>query len=684
MHPRLSRSNPHHQKGIATILLVVLVGIALTASSIGYVSSLKNAQDKQVAIHATTHAQNGAWLGVEAFRGYLAQLQSSQVANLPNALAIDFQGNYGALSVNNISVTPDGDNFKVSADIVNLHASARSGVTVGAVYELKFNPPPCVDCVVLETALDFHDDLDIGGDITFVPLPDSINRINVDGDVSILSVNLNNVDEIFATGSVTLNSAVNIQSIFSNDDVTLGGGSWADTVHTRGNVTTADGAGIGSIWANGDVTLGGSRRSDTVNSLGNVAVTASATHGLFRIAGNFDISGLNTTVIEDLRAVGDVNINTTEDITLSSVISEGSLYCATPDWNNFDSISLNGSLGPNCTSEATDLAKVTTGANNTIDLMNEVQPISIPRFVVDVWTLKRDANYVFEWDVDANATKVTIQNINGIADGEYYIGDYSGPQKSYICENVDGSGSCTSPVAPKAAICLGHSTWNSCLSYDEASQKWTFNGTSVAPGIMWFDGNVMLDNGYNYATILATGNVETGGQFRGVSVNYGAYDEICTVAGTNISNATYRALFATQYPTNLCNRSTREYTPINTGNIGIAAGGYNPEAGGNYSGGNISLGTNNQVWGAVLAGGYLHTHGQTVVNGYVTAAVSGNKGAEENTLGGNTTIDLTHGNDTYNPAVVPDMTGGACPDCDGLVEHSLTPESTDLLWSRYR
>ena len=53
------------QSGIATILIVVLVGAAMTATALSLIHSVKSTQQKQITAHAATNAQAAAWAGVE-------------------------------------------------------------------------------------------------------------------------------------------------------------------------------------------------------------------------------------------------------------------------------------------------------------------------------------------------------------------------------------------------------------------------------------------------------------------------------------------------------------------------------------------------------------------------------------------------------------------------------------------
>ena len=75
-------TSPGQQRGIATILVVVLVGLALTATSLGIMHSVRSTQEKHVAVHAATHAQLGVWTGVEAFRRYIGSISAADLQAL--------------------------------------------------------------------------------------------------------------------------------------------------------------------------------------------------------------------------------------------------------------------------------------------------------------------------------------------------------------------------------------------------------------------------------------------------------------------------------------------------------------------------------------------------------------------------------------------------------------------------
>lgn len=65
------------QRGIATVLILLLVGLSLSAAVLGTAYHIRSQQQLDVAIHAQTQAQMKAWTGAELVHQYLKKLQES-------------------------------------------------------------------------------------------------------------------------------------------------------------------------------------------------------------------------------------------------------------------------------------------------------------------------------------------------------------------------------------------------------------------------------------------------------------------------------------------------------------------------------------------------------------------------------------------------------------------------------
>ena len=636
-------SSPRSQSGIATILIVVLIGVALTATSMSIMHSMRSTQEKQIAVHAATNAQTGAWAGVEAFRLYL---DAQGVGGLTNGseYSIALTG-YGTMAAKNILVTPTGTGHRVEATIVNTLAAAHSSASVGVVYE-EPTADDCPGCVTLAAALDFHDNLTLTGGLTFEGGSEPL-VINVDGDVTMTSVSAPGISHLNATGAITLGSSVDLHTVHSNDKVTLDQGAKVNSIKTTGTVEILGGSQANYIQANGTVTLAASG-STKVESLANIVVSQWSTHSHLNAKGNITV---NAGPVLKAEAKGDITVTSS---TIKNIVVEGKLkqcgYHALPTTLQVKDKNFIECSNTTATTAAKTLA--TLGANVTV--MDPVPEVAIPRTTVDVWTMKDQANFVVERVSDR--TRVTVQHIRGIADGTEFWRFGTGNQYKTECEV---GGACT---VQTLQLCNNTSGDSVCLGYDNG--KWSFSNQSVVPGIFWLDGDLSLSTATPFYTntMLATGDITTVQDFTIKSVNYAGPAGVCS--GSYI-------------PSNLCGDAGTEYLAPNIGNIALAAGGYRADQ--TYSGGDITTGNKSFIYGAVLAGNYLSTGGQSEIFGYVTAAAHRKGSGGSNRLDQRTNLDLTKGTEHYTPNKIPDMSGGNNPNPGPAP----APSGARVLWSKY-
>src|SRR5690606_1984157 len=66
--------NAKKQRGIATLLVLLLVGIAISAAIFGSLRYIQGSQDQTTAFHAQTQAQLKAWSGVDMLYQYFLGL----------------------------------------------------------------------------------------------------------------------------------------------------------------------------------------------------------------------------------------------------------------------------------------------------------------------------------------------------------------------------------------------------------------------------------------------------------------------------------------------------------------------------------------------------------------------------------------------------------------------------------
>ncbi|WP_312369038.1 hypothetical protein [Stenotrophomonas sp.] len=68
-------SAPRQQRGIATLLVVLMVGLAVSVTVAATIYALRGTQSQQLTTHSATAAQAAAWRGVEALRLYLLAVE---------------------------------------------------------------------------------------------------------------------------------------------------------------------------------------------------------------------------------------------------------------------------------------------------------------------------------------------------------------------------------------------------------------------------------------------------------------------------------------------------------------------------------------------------------------------------------------------------------------------------------
>lgn len=662
---RFSPTSPiSKQSGVATILLVLMISLAMTVGAMGVVYSLRGNQQMQVAAHANTHAQAAAWAGVEVFRKYLYEIsdQPQILADLSGDLPMSINNVPANLSAQIVSVSaPAGQSASDTFDItVNIRAQdtiAKSSATVQVVYRIA--PFMCGGDTTLSSTLDFHRDLNMGGDITVESDNPTQATFFVDGTVTLDGISASGINALYATDDIYLGSGVYLPEVYSNGAVVLTGSASVGKTYALGEISTTGGARLVSeAYSNSNISVGGNTSGD-IYSRANVSVVSWVNTGSIQAGGDVLIEG---GPIGNIAARGDVTI--TGYTSVAEVTSEQDVNCIS-GWSSYTSINAAGSAASCSGSNAH------SGATVSVDIMDELQAFTMEPVRVDAWALKNAANYVFEYE--SGRIKITVSNINGVTNGSYYLGDRSDGRKDYLCDVVTGAGVCSSPSNPSLKICNGYSDYNDCFNYDVSSQTWQVNGLNMAPGVVWFEGNLELGNGKYYNTFIATGDLETAGSHKTYAVNFAGYDVICN----NQFPLNPASHFNGLYPTNLCDTANGVMIPDAVGNIGLLAGGYPPDLTDVYEGGNITLGASTEIFGTVMAGDFLFTGGDTIIHGYISASGLGPAadGSAENSLGGSTTVDLQDLPASFEPTLVPNMSAGGCNSGDAEVSRAY--------WTKY-
>lgn len=441
-----------------------------------------------------------------------------------------------------------------------------------------------------------------------------------------------------SNGTITLsNTSVTNATSIGNIYIT-GGGTTVTNAKTMGSIIAIGGT-ITNAYANGAVTLVGGNNT-TINAIGNVNVTQGS---FLTINTNGSYTGSNGPSVSVLNAITGIN-QTNGSITTSKTkgnhTQNGTSTSSGQVQGNFTESgwgSFTGTVGGTVTK--TQQYNTNIHATTQTGLVVNITPVnalSIPALTattiatnyVDAYSLMSAANYIFTYS--SGKIMVKTNNVNGVPNSTYYLVQ-SYPYMDNICtvSNPTSASSCLGKIA------IGYSDYNTLFTYNSTTQQWSLAGTSLAPGIAFFVGNLDIGSGTYYNTFISTGNITTSGASNIYAVNYASYNNICV-------NSKYSNI----YPTQLCNKSTASYISTTLGNTALLAGSY---TNGVFSGGNITLGASVNVYGNIVAGGLLQTGGATLLYGYITSANQA-KSTTGNSLGGSTTINLNNLPTTYDPS----------------------------------
>ena len=91
--PHLSRVSIRRQRGVATLLVILMVGVGLVSVSLGTLHSVRSAQERQLVAHAQVNAQAAVWATVDVVRQYLKTLTPQQLAGLTQNSTCSISGN---------------------------------------------------------------------------------------------------------------------------------------------------------------------------------------------------------------------------------------------------------------------------------------------------------------------------------------------------------------------------------------------------------------------------------------------------------------------------------------------------------------------------------------------------------------------------------------------------------------
>ncbi|MCA4814921.1 MULTISPECIES: hypothetical protein [Acinetobacter] len=321
------------QQGIATVLLVVLVGITVMVTTASLSRTVTAKKEASVAAHAQTNAQIMAWAGASAFHDYILQQGKNGIADILtlNGQSIVLKANTTQeITASNILVigcAANGDICKISADISADNEASQAATTLNVVYEFEVK-----DGTITSSSKSAK--MVLGGNTKIASTieanhPDTELELNVDGDLWLQTgATLKNISKltINSTGDVVINcSTINLGANLLNG---ICGGVDID-VNAAGRIEITDtGSGsFGSLNAKGPVTVYGLDVKN-IRSLDRVCVgavysplTKTCTAGLPANAENITAKG-NVDLFSGSRSE---NIVSNSDVTIHTGSKAGNI-----------------------------------------------------------------------------------------------------------------------------------------------------------------------------------------------------------------------------------------------------------------------------------------------------------------------------------------------------------------------
>src|SRR5690606_17385269 len=207
-------------RGVATLLIVVMLGLVVTAAAFGSYHVLSGAQGRPLAVHSTAPAQATAWRGVQLVRRYLEAVDGDVIADWGREGApLAIGGDLGITArITEVVEVPDsamvGPCYRATAPVSGMAtrgtpaqsaSPAEAGYRVAPADGSGTSPPPSGGGGVIH-AMDIRRNLDLTGSIQFRGPDNAV--INVDGNARLDSASITGIDTLRATGDVSIGSSI--------------------------------------------------------------------------------------------------------------------------------------------------------------------------------------------------------------------------------------------------------------------------------------------------------------------------------------------------------------------------------------------------------------------------------------------------------------------------------------------
>lgn len=260
-HPRrpLSRS-----RGIATVLIMLLIGMSLTAMVMGAGHYIRSTQAQTLATHAQTQAQMKAWTGVEIIKQYLQELQTGSKLDTLMAMATPVALTLGGEGVDNLmqaSITQmDPAKKTLTVEITGLTAAgtrAEAQSVLQVIYALDGTGGTTTTAngacgAAPRSSTVFKGDVSITGGTTSITSGSAYADIAVEG-----SLTISNASKAIISGCTK--GDINLSGGGIDDDATLSSENGKITIQSMSTPKNA------TLWGR-DISIGNSG-SGTYNAV---------------------------------------------------------------------------------------------------------------------------------------------------------------------------------------------------------------------------------------------------------------------------------------------------------------------------------------------------------------------------------------------------------------------------------
>lgn len=324
--------NLKQQNGMATILVVLLIGMTVMLLTAAVARTLVSKKEAGVAVHAQTNAELMGWAGVSAFREYLlvqGNLGVSDLLALNGVAEIDLKPDptlKKQIFAKNIRVrgcTAEGAECVVSADVSAVNNTSQAATTIHAIYSLalKGGTTTVVD---QELKASFGGDLTLAGGTISAEQANSKVAINVDGDITInTNFSTNNISELTlnSTGNVKINCAVatcnNININAKGYIWIMSGGNFKD-LYAQDYIKLELNTKAQNLYSLGSTELWSGASAQNINAVGNVKVQEASVKKVSGVGGNIYSNGevylRNSTIEGNVSAQGKIEMFVSADV----------------------------------------------------------------------------------------------------------------------------------------------------------------------------------------------------------------------------------------------------------------------------------------------------------------------------------------------------------------------------------